>query len=137
MSSEVNIYCDGGARGNPGPAACSFVAYQNKKRVGKGSLYLGKATNNVAEYRSVLLAIDWLVKKFGSVKKASFNLDSQLVKKQLTGEYKIKKDSLRAIAVKIKSQEKNFPGEISYRWSPRSFNKEADQLVNEELDKQL
>ena len=136
-STDVHIYCDGGARGNPGPAASAFVAYKNKKRIGKGSLYLGRATNNEAEYRSVLLAIEWLAKKRGTEKKVYINLDSQLVKKQLTGEYKIKKDNLKTLAVKIKKQEKSFSRKIYYRWSPRTFNKEADQLVNEVLDKQI
>ena len=57
---EVQIYCDGGARGNPGPGACAFVVMQDKTIVYKEAKYLGKVTNNVAEYNGVINALQWL-----------------------------------------------------------------------------
>ena len=63
MENALTIHSDGGARGNPGPGACAFIVEQNGRVVTKGSKYLGKVTNNFAEYSGVLLALDWLLNK--------------------------------------------------------------------------
>lgn len=59
---ELIIYCDGGARGNPGPGAGAFIVEKEGKIIFKGSKYLGKTTNNTAEYQAVILALTWLIK---------------------------------------------------------------------------
>jgi len=127
---NLEIYCDGGARGNPGPAASAFVVYENKKVVHKEGKYLGIATNNVAEYTAVIMALTWLTGSADVI----FYLDSELVVKQLTGLFKIKNEKLRELAIKVKTLEKNFTGEIVYKNLRREKNSVADSLVNETLD---
>ena len=96
--NQLVVYCDGGARGNPGPAATGFLIKDSRGStlVAKGEL-LGRATNNVAEYQAVIKALKWLVKNgrrlfSGCQLKGEiiFFLDSQLVVNQLNGVYKIK-----------------------------------------------
>ncbi|OGM31352.1 hypothetical protein A2630_05055 [Candidatus Woesebacteria bacterium RIFCSPHIGHO2_01_FULL_44_10] len=126
---EIKIYCDGGARGNPGPAGIGFVAYQNAKELKRFSKYIGKTTNNIAEYQAVLEALKWL----GQREPAIFYLDSELVTRQLTGVYKIRNENLKKLAGQIKRFE-NKIGSVSYVHVPRSKNKIADSLVNLAID---
>ncbi len=135
----LKIYCDGGARGNPGPAAAAFVAIKNNKVIGQGSKFLGRATNNVAEYQSVILGLKWLKDQQASLpdRKILMILDSELVTNQLSGNYRIKSESLRSLYLAVKNLEKEISAELSYSWSPRRKNKLADFLVNRELDKNL
>lgn len=129
-----DIYCDGGSRGNPGPAASAFAVFKGKENIHTDSEYLGKNTNNVAEYNSLLMALRWIEKNLKSEDSASITLDSQLVYKQMMGEYRIKNKTLMTYAKKIKELEIKFSGIIFYKWSPRKHNKTADALVNEKLD---
>jgi len=137
LTNKIVVYCDGGARGNPGPAASAFVALENSKVVYKESLFLGKTTNNVAEYQSVVIALNWLSKQKSQQESIKVVVDSQLVFRQLNGEYKIKKEELKKLAIKIKRLEKKIKSEIIFDWLPRSKNKIADKLVNKELDKNI
>ena len=89
--SNLKIYCDGGARGNPGPAASAFVVINGLgKEIFSGGEYLGEATNNQAEYCAVLKALEWLVSSEFVDQNLTFYLDSLLVASQLKGLYKIK-----------------------------------------------
>jgi ribonuclease HI len=137
MEDKIFIYCDGGARGNPGPAASAFVAIQDGKVIHKASKYLGKATNNVAEYGSVILALTWLYKNYKSASnlKITVNLDSELVTKQMSGLYKVKNPKLKEIHVVGKRLESKLSTKVLYKWTPRDKNRLADFLVNKELDK--
>lgn len=132
----LKIYADGGARGNPGPAASAFVAELKGKAVIHKTKYLGKATNNVAEYEGVILALNWLLKNGNkySFEKITFNLDSELVAKQLGEIFKIKNENLRNLFFTVKALEKQMKKTISYNVIPRSKNKLADLLVNKCLD---
>lgn len=133
--SGIKIYCDGGARGNPGPAACAFVAVKNNRVIFQGKKYLGVATNNVAEYSAVILALEYLSDNLNiNFTEAIFILDSELVTRQLNGIYKIKNINLKNLYLKVKLLEKNFSGKVNYLSVPRSNNKEADLLVNITLD---
>lgn len=135
MRTKLSMYCDGGARGNPGPAASAFVAVKDGKVIHKGSKYLGKATNNVAEYESVLLALDWLNERGSQLEEGIvINLDSELVTKQMSGQYKVKNQKLKELFLKAKKLEAQLSFKISYKWSPRSNNRLADYLVNKKLD---
>lgn len=135
--NKISIFCDGGARGNPGPAASAFVAYDSDNNTLKeGSIYLGKTTNNVAEYKSLILALTWLSKQKGDGE-VSITLDSQLVYKQVKGEFKVKNKNLQTLLMEVKDLERKIDQPISYHWSPRSGNKRADFLVNENLDSHL
>lgn len=135
--SEFFINTDGGSRGNPGPAAIGVVIKDSAGNVvelcGK---YIGITTNNVAEYEAVVEAYQKLI---GLLKEGTggvslvFYLDSQLVANQLAGNFKIKNDTLKELAGKIKTVEKNYR-KVSYNYIPREKNFEADRMVNKALN---
>lgn len=129
---KVKVYTDGGARGNPGPAAYAFVVFENDTKIFQEGKYIGETTNNVAEYTGVAKALEFLTTQI-DVKEVSVFLDSLLVKEQLTGNYKIKHDNMKNFASQIKALEKNFQ-HITYTHIPREKNKDADALVNSTLD---
>ena len=149
QKSNLTIYCDGGSRGNPGPAASAFVALDDNKVIHKESKYLGIETNNVAEYAAVLFAVNWLIEQY-PISNIQYpiiiNLDSQLVERQLNGFYKIKNEKLKKLADEIKLKIDNEvdrvnwksvtgkPLKIIFKWEYRDKNKLADSLVNDELD---
>jgi ribonuclease HI len=137
IEADFTIYTDGGARGNPGPAACSFVVEADGVAIHKGSKYLGKETNNFAEYQGVILALEWINENAGKFegKTINFFLDSELVVRQLNGIYKIKNKILQDVNFRATSLIKKSTAEISFGYIPRTKNKIADFLVNKELDK--
>jgi len=135
MKGMVKIYCDGGARGNPGPAAAACVVFIDNKIVYKHSKYLDETTNNVAEYMSAKLALEWVKKNKEKVgKEVVVVMDSELVTKQLTGDFKVKSPHLRRIYQLVKEIENNMDVNIKYKLVPRNKNKLPDYLVNETLD---
>jgi len=138
---NLNIFTDGGARGNPGPAAIGWVIKKNNgERIAFGQKYLGKATNNVAEYQAVLGAYQWLVtnqNKLAAVSKINFYMDSQLAVSQLRGQFKIKAKHLMPLIAEVKRKERAINLPIFYYLIPRDKNREADKLVNETLDKRM
>ncbi len=133
---QITIYCDGASRGNPGPAATAFCAYHKDKLIYENTEYVGITTNNVAEYKAVVMAYDWLISfsADNQIDKVNFIFDSELVTKQLTGEYKIKSPHLIPLVLKIKAKEKSLPFKITYLHVKREFNKRADKLANEALN---
>lgn len=134
--STVIINTDGGARGNPGPAAAgAVIAYDGKKAEVKK--YLGdNLTNNWAEYEAVLLALAE-AKRLGLAGRAiEFRADSKLVVEQVSGNWKIKEPSLKPKVAEIRALLSDFPGS-RFVYVPREENKEADRLVNEALDEAL
>ncbi|MEK7472447.1 MAG: ribonuclease HI family protein [Patescibacteria group bacterium] len=131
------IYCDGGSRGNPGPAASAIVVTENGKTIYKESKFLGMETNNVAEYTAVLMAIEWLTHQSPTTNHFSpvvINLDSQLIERQLKGFYKVKNPKLKILFNQIKFLILNSSLSIKFQWDYRTKNTLADDLVNEELD---
>jgi ribonuclease HI len=134
--SKIIIYTDGGARGNPGPAAAGVVILDGEKRL-EYKQYLGeRQTNNWAEYEAVLFAIGKLLEDLYLQRDLEFRLDSQLVVEQLNGNWKIKEPELKKQAAKVRSLLKDF-GSVTFTYIPREENKEADRLVNEALDEEL
>lgn len=131
----LTIFCDGGARGNPGPAAYGFVVKTQQRTIHEGAGFLGVATNNFAEYTAVIEALSWARHNFAG-SDLQFYLDSQLVASQLSGLYKVKNARLRELVVKIRELESGF-GQIRYTHIPREKNKEADKLVNQALDEEI
>lgn len=133
----IHIYTDGGARGNPGPAACAFVATdENGQLIHQQGFYLGVATNNQAEYQAVIESLKWLAIMNHEPITVNFYLDSQLVVNQLNGNYKIK----NALLEKLNSQIKNLVVENKIKvekiiYIPRGKNFAADSLVNQTLNK--
>lgn len=136
MSQKTNqtliIYTDGGARGNPGPAGIGAVAYDEQgNTVFEVSEYIGETTNNRAEYKAVVRALEEAKKQ--KAQELSFYLDSELIVKQLNGEYKIKNKGLQPLFVEIYNLGLNFK-KVEYRHVRREYNKEADRLVNRAID---
>jgi len=135
---NIQIFSDGGARGNPGPAAAAFIVFKNKKIIYKHSLFIGRSTNNNAEYTAVLIALQWLNKNTKkNIDSIDFFIDSELVVNQLNGIFKIKNNNLKKIIYSIKVLENNFMGKITYNYISRNKNKEADLLVNQKLDEKI
>ena len=128
----VRLYTDGGARGNPGPAAYGFLIYDGGKKLYEKGERLGTTTNNVAEYAAI---IEGLRKSLDFGDSVQVFSDSELVVRQLRGEYKVKKEHLKGLFHTVKLLEKRFK-EVSYTHRARSseMQKLADKLVNEALD---
>jgi ribonuclease HI len=123
---------DGGARGNPGPAAAAAVVSTPEGEVlEEAAVVLGRATNNVAEYRGLLLGLD-RARALGAAEVDVVN-DSELVAHQVNGRYKVKHPDLKPLHAEALERLRGFR-----RWSvrpvPRAENAEADRLVNEALD---
>jgi ribonuclease HI len=136
MIQRLMIYSDGGARGNPGPAAVAFVALDGKGELVKAdSCFIGVHTNNRAEYLALLLALKFAVDS--NVEEVVCHLDSELVCRQLNGEYAVKNDDLWQLWRKVQQLKGCFK-KISFVNVPRSHPQiqRADELVNETLDKQ-
>ena len=133
---SVVIYTDGGARGNPGPAAAGVVIIDGDRRE-EVKAYLGeRQTNNWAEYEAVVIALGKCIEMLLRDKDLDFKLDSQLVVEQLKGNWKIKEPELKKQAMRIHGLLKDF-GTVTFTYIPRAENKEADRLVNEALDEVL
>jgi len=128
----IEVFCDGGARGNPGPAAYGFVVKDKGAIVKEGNGYIGVATNNVAEYTAIIEALNWL-KSHKKGQDLQFFLDSLLAASQLNGIYRVKNAKIRELLVKIRELENQF-SKITYQHVPRDQNKEADKQVNLALD---
>jgi len=132
---QLIIHTDGGARGNPGPAAIGVVIEENGKEIAGFGKTIGETTNNVAEYTAVIEALQ-KIKKIHHTE-IIFYLDSTLVVNQLNGIFKIKDARLRELFTKIKILEQEVGGEIHYVSIPREQNRRADYLVNRALDDAL
>ena len=132
----LNIYCDGGSRGNPGPAAIGVVIYnQQQKKLAAFAKKIGITTNNQAEYQAVIEAYKYILAKNFQVHKMAFFLDSQIVVRQLAGIYKVKDKELKELFYQIKDFEWQIKALISYQHVSRENNWLADQLLNKLLDR--
>lgn len=131
----IEVFCDGGARGNPGPAAYGFVVKAGGQTIKREGKTIGIATNNFAEYTAVIAALIWLAQDYGG-EDLNFFLDSQLAVSQLSGLYKIKSARIRNLIFEIKALENQF-GQVRYNHIPRDKNKEADKLVNLAFEQKL
>src|SRR3954470_6670922 len=132
---KVVVHVDGGARGNPGPAAAAAVATTPEgDELTERSSFIGEATNNVAEYRALLLGLE-LARELGAGEVEVVN-GSELVARQIGGEYKVKHAGLKPLYLEAMRALREFE-----RWSVRSVKREgnvrADDLVNETLDDAL
>lgn len=145
---KLEIYCDGGSRGNPGLAASAMVVYEpfgnpagNMRKIVEDGVFLGTATNNTAEYRAVIFALEWLAKRLETekIEAVQFYLDSNLVVSQLNGLFKVKDANISVLFSKVNEllnilKEKNL-FKIAFQYVPREKNSEADRVVNQILDK--
>jgi ribonuclease HI len=132
---KVVVHVDGGARGNPGPAAVGAVASDpSGEPLLERGVYIGEATNNVAEYRAVLLGLE-LARELGAREVEVIN-DSELVARQIGGQYKVKHAGLKPLFIETMKALREFDG-WSVRNVRRESNERADQLVNQALDEEL
>lgn len=135
---KIIVHSDGGARGNPGPAAIGVVVTNEaNESLLELSEAIGDATNNIAEYTAVLRGLQEIKLMFAAKTReleVDWRLDSELVKKQLSGEYKIKNPGLRTIFLDIQDLRAHFP-RLVFTHVRREYNQEADRLVNEALDR--
>ncbi|MBS7249778.1 MAG: ribonuclease HI family protein [Candidatus Freyarchaeota archaeon] len=131
---DLLIYSDGGSRGNPGPSAIGFVVCDGKGKVlTRHGKYIGIHTNNQSEYLALIEALEHAL----TYSRCRINcfLDSELVVKQLNGEYEVRDSDLQKLFLKVKMLEKKFES-VKYSYVPRNTGKHsiADRLVNKALD---
>ena len=132
---KVVVNVDGGARGNPGPAAVAAVAADTAGEVLlERNAYIGETTNNVAEYKALLLGLE-LARELGAGEVEVVN-DSELVAKQISGEYRVKHAGLKPLYLEAMKAMREFD-RASVRSVRRESNTRADALVNEALDDAL
>lgn len=129
--NKYSIHSDGGARGNPGPAAIGVVIEKEGDVVGTISRYIGNTTNNQAEYQALIAGLEE-VRRLGG-EEVECILDSELVVKQMQREYRVKHKDLAPLFMKVYNLSLQFK-KISFRHVRREDNRAADILVNKALD---
>ena len=126
-------HCDGGARGNPGPAGYGAVIEDPEGQVvARLSEYLGRQTNNHAEYKGLLAVLGWALAN--GAKRLRVVSDSELMVRQMKGRYKVKNPGLRPLWAEAQSRAARLEG-FEMRHTLRGGNKEADRLANEAMDR--
>lgn len=129
---EIKVFTDGGARGNPGPAGIGVVITTTDEQIlDTFGRYIGETTNNQAEYQAVIAALD-AIKQYAP-RKVWFHLDSELVVKQLNGEYKVKNVELKPLHERVKDLARQF--EVNFAHIYREANRLADEQVNLAIDR--
>ncbi|HEX7542735.1 MAG TPA: ribonuclease HI family protein [Patescibacteria group bacterium] len=132
----LQIYTDGGSKGNPGPSSIGGVFYLDKKRIFDFKKSIGIATNNDAEYKALIEALEQIlniksqISKFKEINEINFYSDSRLMVNQVKGLFKVKNGRIREYILKIRSLEQEIKIPIFYYLIPREQNQEADRLVN-------
>ncbi len=137
---KIVIYTDGGSRGNPGPAAIGVIfCNELGQEIKKYSEYIGEATNNESEYEALIFALEKFKQLFGKkiakVSEIELRSDSELITKQLNGEYKILEPKIQTLFLRAWNLKLDFK-KVKFRFISREKNKEADKLVNDALDSQ-
>jgi len=139
QNNTLYLWTDGGARGNPGPAAIGVVAtnHSGEELTAYGE-YIGETTNNIAEYKALLSALIWSKYQQENVgaswQAIHCHLDSQLVVYQLIGKYRVKDMKLQPLFAQIQNTAQALGIPVTYAHIPREENKRADALVNHALD---
>ncbi|MBL7068469.1 MAG: ribonuclease HI family protein [Candidatus Omnitrophica bacterium] len=132
MPERLLIYIDGAARGNPGPAGIGVVILdENKNKVKEYSKHLGSATNNTAEYNALIYALQEA--HMLGVKDVVLHTDSELVAKQLKGEFRVKNANIKPLFEQAVHLINGFE-KVEVKRIDRSLNKEADRLANKAIN---
>ena len=125
-------YIDGGARGNPGPAGFGVrIEHADGTLVEEFSEAIGHATNNIAEYRGLLAALDWAKER--GCRELHVRSDSLLLVQQMLGNYKVKNAGLQPLHAKARQLAREI-GRVTFEHVGRSLNAHADRLANEAMD---
>jgi ribonuclease HI len=130
-STELLIYTDGAARGNPGPAGAGVLLKEGDKAVKTIHKYLGETTNNVAEYSAAIFGLQQAIEL--GYKNVALYMDSELVARQLKGEYRVKDENMKALFNKVISLINSFDN-VRIVKIDREENKEADKLANKAIN---
>ena len=136
MPSKVQVYSDGGARGNPGPAAIGVLICDDKGNILEDHQEtIGETTNNVAEYTAVIVGLE-LARKLGA-REIRYFVDSELVARQLSGKYRVKTPHILNLFKQVKEKEKLFD-RVVFTQVPRTHEqiRYVDRLVNQVLNKE-
>ena len=133
-SVELTLYTDGASRNNPGEAGAGIFIMQDGKPVDKIARYLGTTTNNIAEYQAAIIGLEHCVKLGAS--SVRLHADSELLVKQLNGQYKVKNEGLKPLYAKAKELIAKI-GRVEVKYIPREQNKEADALANKAIDEKI
>ena|SRR5437867_779662 len=132
---EWTLRCDGGSRGNPGPGALGYALFDpSGAEIEAQGSYLGTVTNNVAEYRALIAGLE--AARRHHVERLRVCMDSELVVRQMTGEYRVKHAGLKPLHAEADMVRRRIPA-VRFAAVPRAENARADQLVNETLDEAL
>jgi len=130
---KVEVFCDGASRGNPGEAGVGVVIREKTRTLLEISEYIGKATNNLAEYLALIRGLEEAL--LAGASGASFFCDSELLVKQIRGEYKVKNEGLRPLHLHARALIRKFK-KFSIEHTYREQNKHADELANRGIDEQ-
>ena len=135
MMKSIDIFVDGASRGNPGPSGIGVIfCDENKNVVKKLFKFIGNTTNNVAEYTALIYAVqEALIDRYDSV---TIRSDSELMTRQLTGEYRVKNENLRPFYEQFLHLARGFD-KINVISIAREDNKEADKLANKAIDSRI
>lgn len=133
MNKQLKVFTDGGSRGNPGISAYAFVVYEDDNELFSGSAFMGISTNNKAEYTGLLQALKYVLSK--DYENIIIFSDSELMVKQIKGEYKVKDTDLKILYDECKELIKRIEN-FKIEHVRREKNKRADFLVNKVLDEQ-
>ena len=132
-ANEWVLHCDGGSRGNPGPGASAFVLFApDGREIEARGDYLGSVTNNVAEYHALIAGLETAARLAASPLLVC--MDSELVIRQMTGEYRVKNPGLKPLHEKARQAAARVAA-VRYTAVRREKNARADQLVNDTLDR--
>lgn len=134
MEKELIIYSDGASRNNPGEAGAGVFIVQGNQPVQKIARYLGQTTNNIAEYSAAILGLEY-AKKTGATK-VRLLADSELMVKQLNGQYKVKNQGLKPLYGKVRQLIAEI-GSVEVQYIPREMNRDADALANKAIDEKI
>jgi probable phosphoglycerate mutase len=132
--NKLIVKTDGGSRGNPGPAALGVVVWDEAGEVVfQHGAYIGHATNNVAEYSALIKALE--TARDMQATHVDVRMDSELIVKQMNGQYRIKDPGMQKLAAEVLKLKSNFQS-VTFTHIPREENKDADRMVNQALDAQ-
>ena len=132
-SDVLTIHTDGASRGNPGDAAFAYTISRDGQTLVEEADCLGQMTNNQAEYTALVRALEHAL-ELGSHHRVLVHSDSELMVKQMNGEYRVKNEELRGLYEEACALRKRFTGDVTIRHVRRAQNKRADELCNEALD---
>lgn len=133
-ANELTIFTDGASRNNPGEAGAGVLILRDNKPVARLARYLGTTTNNIAEYTAAIIGMEHAVKLGASSVKLF--ADSELLVKQVNGQYKVKNEGLKSLHHKVQELIAKI-GSVEVQYIPRALNKEADALANKAIDEKI